>query len=217
MYRSTQGQTCGRERRTTVGPRGHATRNGMFRARRWEMPCCYRFHSRNCGRMRPDCGRAVGRGVGAARTRLPSPSTLPPEANAASRAGAAAPPVAAMTAPANEATVAASEVASVRTCCRSSLKPISTRGSCLMSQPTAPAQEAAISSCTRKLMRARSIPAAQLAYSSLEFNFALQRADDLSQLAHYRHPLNLLSCLEGLGSCRAPRPSLTSSHRRSVE
>jgi hypothetical protein len=57
----------------------------------------------------------------------------------------------------------------------------------------------------------------QLAYSSLEFNFALQRADDLSQLAHDRHPLNLLSCLEGLGSRRAPRPSLMSSHRRSVE
>src|SRR6266516_3446557 len=31
----------------------------------------------------------------------------------------------------------------------------------------------------------------QLSYSSLEFNFALQRANDLSQLAHYRHPLNL--------------------------
>jgi methionine-S-sulfoxide reductase len=27
----------------------------------------------------------------------------------------------------------------------------------------------------------------QLAYGSLEFNFALQCADDLSQLAHYRH------------------------------
>src|SRR5262245_65088351 len=37
----------------------------------------------------------------------------------------------------------------------------------------------------------------QLSYSSLEFNFALQRANDLSQLAYYRHPLNLLSCLEG--------------------
>jgi hypothetical protein len=59
----------------------------------------------------------------------------------ASRAGAAAPLVAAKTtpAPANDATVDASEVASVRTWCRSSLKPISTRGSCLMSQPTAPA------------------------------------------------------------------------------
>jgi hypothetical protein len=57
----------------------------------------------------------------------------------------------------------------------------------------------------------------QLSYSSLEFNFAMQRANDLSQLAHYRHPLNLLSCLEGLGPCRAPRPPLTSSHRRFAE
>ena len=57
----------------------------------------------------------------------------------------------------------------------------------------------------------------QLSYSSLEFNFALQLANDLSQLAHYRHPLNLLSCLEGLGRCRAPRPPLTSSHRRFAE
>ena len=90
-----------------------------------------------------------------------SPPTLPPEANPASIAGAAAPPVAAKTAlaPANDATVAASEVASVRTCCRSSLKPISTRGRCLMSQPAATAQDAAISSCAKKLMRARSIPA----------------------------------------------------------
>ena len=56
-----------------------------------------------------------------------------------------------------------------------------------------------------------------LAYSSFEFRFALQRANDLSQLAHYRHLLNLLSCLEGLDSCRASRPSLTSSRRRSVE
>ena len=29
----------------------------------------------------------------------------------------------------------------------------------------------------------------------LQFNFALQRANDLSQLAHYGHPLNLFSCL----------------------
>ena len=58
----------------------------------------------------------------------------------------------------------------------------------------------------------------QLPYSSsLEFNFALQRANDLSQLAYYRHPLNLLSCLEGLGPCRAPRPPLTSNHRHSAE
>ena len=57
----------------------------------------------------------------------------------------------------------------------------------------------------------------QLSYSSLEFNFALQRANDLSQLAHYRHPLNLLSCLEGLGPCHAPRPPLTSSHHRFAE
>ena len=41
----------------------------------------------------------------------------------------------------------------------------------------------------------------QLSYSRLEFNFALQRANDLSQFN--RHPLNLLSCLEGLGPCRA--------------
>ena len=46
------------------------------------------------------------------------------------------------------------------------------------------AVKAAISSCARKLMRARSIPRGpQLSYSSLEFNFALQRANDLSQLA----------------------------------
>jgi hypothetical protein len=36
----------------------------------------------------------------------------------------------------------------------------------------------------------------QLSYSSLEFNFALQRASDLSQLAHYRHPLDLLFVLK---------------------
>ena len=60
-------------------------------------------------------------------------------------------------------------------------------------------------------------PRPQLSFSSLEFNFALQRANDLSQLAHYRHPLNLLCCLEGLGPCRAPRPPLTSSHRRFAE
>jgi hypothetical protein len=47
-------------------------------------------------------------------------------------------------------------------------------------------------------------------YSSLEFRFAL-RANDLSQLVHYRHLLNLLSRLEGLDSCRASRPSLTIS------
>jgi hypothetical protein len=32
----------------------------------------------------------------------------------------------------------------------------------------------------------------------------LQRTTDRSQLAHYRHPLNLLSRLEGHGPCRAP-------------
>jgi hypothetical protein len=57
----------------------------------------------------------------------------------------------------------------------------------------------------------------QLAYSILEFNFALQGANDPSQLAHYRHPVNLLSCLEGLGSCRVSRPHLTSSHHHSAE
>ena len=60
----------------------------------------------------------------------------------------------------------------MRTCCRSSLKPISTRGSCL---------EAYASAVDPR--------GSQPAYSSLEFRFALQRANDLSQLAHYRHPL----------------------------
>src|SRR5262249_23690411 len=39
----------------------------------------------------------------------------------------------------------------------------------------------------------------QLAYNSLEFNFALQRTYDFLQLALQRHPINLLSCLECLG------------------
>jgi hypothetical protein len=37
------------------------------------------------------------------------------------------------------------------------LKPISTLGSRLMSQPTAPAQDAAICTCAKTLMRVRSI------------------------------------------------------------
>jgi len=80
------------------------------------------------------------------------------------------------------------------------MRPISTRGSRLMSQPTAPAQDAAITSRASKLIRARSIPAAR-GSGSLEFNFALQCAHNLSRLAHYRHSLNLLSCLE----CPRPR------------
>ena len=32
----------------------------MVRARRWEMPCSYHFHSRNCDRMRPGCRLVVG-------------------------------------------------------------------------------------------------------------------------------------------------------------
>ena len=57
----------------------------------------------------------------------------------------------------------------------------------------------------------------QLAYSSLDFHSASGRGNDLSQLARYRDPLSLFSCLEGLDPCRAPRPPLTSSHRHSAE
>ena len=49
----------------------------------------------------------------------------------------------------------------------------------------------------------------QLAYSSLDFHFALRRANDLSQLADYRHPLSLFSCLGGLDPCRAHRARLS--------
>jgi hypothetical protein len=91
---------------------------------------------------------------------------------------------------------------SVRTCCRSSLKPIST----LRSPPDQDPYASAVNP-----------RGSQLSYSGLEFKFALQRGNDLSRLAHYRRPLNLLSCLEGLGPCRAPRPLLTSSHRRFAE
>ena len=80
------------------------------------------------------------------------------------------------------------------------------------------AVRAAISSCARKLLRARLIPAApRLPYSSLEFNFALQRANDLSQLAQYQHPQNLLCCKASVRAAHRARQPLTSSHRRFAE
>ena len=58
-------------------------------------------------------------------------------------------------------------------------------------------------------LKGRALTGSQPAYSSLEFHFALQRANDLSQLAHYRNPLSLISCLEGLDPSRAHRARLS--------
>jgi hypothetical protein len=57
----------------------------------------------------------------------------------------------------------------------------------------------------------------QLPYSSLEFNFALQRANDLSQLAQYQHPQNVLCCKASARAAHRARQPLTSSHRRFAE
>ena len=57
----------------------------------------------------------------------------------------------------------------------------------------------------------------QLPYSSLEFNFALQRANDLSQLAQYQLPQKLLCCKASVRAAHRARQPLTSSHRRFAE
>ena len=46
----------------------------------------------------------------------------------------------------------------------------------------------------------------QLAYSSFEFRFALQRANDLSQLAHYRHRRSNQTCRRGVSRSSDSEP-----------
>jgi hypothetical protein len=150
------------------------------------MPCCYRFHSRNCGRLRRGCGLAVCRGVGAARTRLPARRHYPgSQRGQQSRRGRSA-SRRQDGAGAGERRDSGRE----RGRKRANLLPVVAQANLDAGQPLNVAADGARTGRCNLLLRQEAYASAvdprgsKLSYSSLEFNFALQRANDLSQLAH---------------------------------